>query len=157
MDVVQIKCIYIALHTSADISKCCTETQPKTLNSKHMLECLRLLPPACHLCWHLFPLLEWSVEYLVSIQIIFAVTKWHHSALWTKTTTFKVSWEILFSYYPQGHGMCLIIWCVEKVLRYEWRGGHRDRGKKENKPNQTAGYCSEDGPIIEHSCCSCCA
>jgi hypothetical protein len=25
----QIKCIYIALHTSADISKCCTETQPK--------------------------------------------------------------------------------------------------------------------------------
>uniref|UniRef100_A0A8C7Q2D9 Uncharacterized protein n=1 Tax=Oncorhynchus mykiss TaxID=8022 RepID=A0A8C7Q2D9_ONCMY len=30
----QIKCIYIALRTSADISKCCTETQPKTPNSK---------------------------------------------------------------------------------------------------------------------------
>ena len=30
----QIKCIYIALHTSADISKCYTETQPKTPNSK---------------------------------------------------------------------------------------------------------------------------
>ena len=30
----QIKCIYIALCTSADISKCCTETQPKTPNSK---------------------------------------------------------------------------------------------------------------------------
>ena len=30
----QIKCIYIALLTSADISKCCTETQPKTPNSK---------------------------------------------------------------------------------------------------------------------------
>jgi hypothetical protein len=30
----QIKCIYIVLRTSADISKCCTETQPKTPNSK---------------------------------------------------------------------------------------------------------------------------
>jgi hypothetical protein len=30
----QIKLIYIALRTSADISKCCTETQPKTPNSK---------------------------------------------------------------------------------------------------------------------------
>ena len=30
----QIKCIYIALRTSADVSKCCTETQPKTPNSK---------------------------------------------------------------------------------------------------------------------------
>ena len=30
----QIKCIYIALLTSADISKCCRETQPKTPNSK---------------------------------------------------------------------------------------------------------------------------
>ena len=30
----QIKFIYIALRTSADISKCCTETQPKTPNSK---------------------------------------------------------------------------------------------------------------------------
>ena len=30
----QIKSIYIALRTSADISKCCTETQPKTPNSK---------------------------------------------------------------------------------------------------------------------------
>jgi hypothetical protein len=30
----QIKCIYIALRTSADISECCTETQPKTPNSK---------------------------------------------------------------------------------------------------------------------------
>ena len=30
----QIKCIYRALLTSADISKCCTETQPKTPNSK---------------------------------------------------------------------------------------------------------------------------
>uniref|UniRef100_A0A8C7C911 [histone H3]-lysine(4) N-trimethyltransferase n=1 Tax=Oncorhynchus kisutch TaxID=8019 RepID=A0A8C7C911_ONCKI len=30
----QIKCIHIALCTSADISKCCTETQPKTPNSK---------------------------------------------------------------------------------------------------------------------------
>ncbi|XP_071201763.1 lysozyme g-like [Salvelinus alpinus] len=30
----QIKCIYKALLTSADISKCCTETQPKTSNSK---------------------------------------------------------------------------------------------------------------------------
>ena len=30
----QIKCIYIALRISADISKCCTETQPKTPNSK---------------------------------------------------------------------------------------------------------------------------
>jgi hypothetical protein len=30
----QIKCIYIALLTSADISKCCTETQLKTPNSK---------------------------------------------------------------------------------------------------------------------------
>ena len=30
----QIKCIYIALRTSADISKCSTETQPKTPNSK---------------------------------------------------------------------------------------------------------------------------
>jgi hypothetical protein len=29
-----IKCIYIALLTSADISKCCTETQLKTPNSK---------------------------------------------------------------------------------------------------------------------------
>ena len=29
-----IKFIYIALRTSADISKCCTESQPKTLNSK---------------------------------------------------------------------------------------------------------------------------
>jgi hypothetical protein len=29
-----IKCIYIALLTSADVTKCCTETQPKTLNSK---------------------------------------------------------------------------------------------------------------------------
>jgi hypothetical protein len=27
--VYQIKCISIALRTSADISKCCTETQPK--------------------------------------------------------------------------------------------------------------------------------
>jgi membrane-associated phospholipid phosphatase len=33
----QIKCIYIALHTSADISKCCTETQPKTPNSKQCM------------------------------------------------------------------------------------------------------------------------
>ena len=31
----KIKCIYIALLTSADISKCCTETQPKTPNSMH--------------------------------------------------------------------------------------------------------------------------
>ena len=30
----QIKCIYLALRTSADISKCCTETQPKTPNCK---------------------------------------------------------------------------------------------------------------------------
>jgi hypothetical protein len=30
----QIKCIYIALLTSAYISKCCRETQPKTPNSK---------------------------------------------------------------------------------------------------------------------------
>ena len=30
----QIKCIYIALLTLAYISKCCTETQPKTPNSK---------------------------------------------------------------------------------------------------------------------------
>ena len=30
----QIKFIYIALRPSADISKCCTETQPKTPNSK---------------------------------------------------------------------------------------------------------------------------
>ena len=30
-----IKFIYIALLTSADISKCCTETQPKTPNSKY--------------------------------------------------------------------------------------------------------------------------
>jgi hypothetical protein len=30
----QIKLIYIALLTSADISKCCRETQPKTPNSK---------------------------------------------------------------------------------------------------------------------------
>jgi hypothetical protein len=30
----QIKFIYIALRTSGDISKCCTETQPKTPNSK---------------------------------------------------------------------------------------------------------------------------
>ena len=30
----QIKIISIALRTSADISKCCTETQPKTPNSK---------------------------------------------------------------------------------------------------------------------------
>ena len=30
----QIKCIYKALRTSADISKCCTETQPNTPNSK---------------------------------------------------------------------------------------------------------------------------
>jgi hypothetical protein len=29
----QIKCISIALRTSADISKCCTETQPKTPDS----------------------------------------------------------------------------------------------------------------------------
>ena len=29
----QIKFIYIALRTSADISKCCTETQPKTPNN----------------------------------------------------------------------------------------------------------------------------
>jgi hypothetical protein len=33
----QIKCIYIALLTSADISKCCTETQPKTPNSKQCM------------------------------------------------------------------------------------------------------------------------
>jgi hypothetical protein len=31
---IQIKFTYIALRTSADISKCCTETQPKTPNSK---------------------------------------------------------------------------------------------------------------------------
>ena len=31
---VVIKCIYIAILTSADISKFCTETQPKTPNSK---------------------------------------------------------------------------------------------------------------------------
>jgi hypothetical protein len=30
----QIKCIYEAPLTSADISKCCTETQPKTPNRK---------------------------------------------------------------------------------------------------------------------------
>jgi hypothetical protein len=30
----QIKCIYIDIITSADIPKCCTETQPKTPNSK---------------------------------------------------------------------------------------------------------------------------
>ena len=30
----QIKCIYIALLTSADVTKCCTETQFKTPNSK---------------------------------------------------------------------------------------------------------------------------
>ena len=30
----QIQFIYIPLRTSADISKCCTETQPKTPNSK---------------------------------------------------------------------------------------------------------------------------
>ena len=29
-----IKCIYKALVTSADVTKCCTETQPKTPNSK---------------------------------------------------------------------------------------------------------------------------
>ena len=29
-----IKCIYRALLTSADVTKCCTETQPKTPNSK---------------------------------------------------------------------------------------------------------------------------
>jgi hypothetical protein len=29
-----IKCIYKALLTSADVTKCCTETQPKTPNSK---------------------------------------------------------------------------------------------------------------------------
>ena len=29
-----IKCIYEALFTSADVTKCCTETQSKTLNSK---------------------------------------------------------------------------------------------------------------------------
>ncbi|CDQ92596.1 unnamed protein product, partial [Oncorhynchus mykiss] len=33
-DFSQVKFIYIALRTSADISKCCTETQPKTPNSK---------------------------------------------------------------------------------------------------------------------------
>ena len=33
----QIKFIYIALRTSADISKCCTETQPKTPNSKQCM------------------------------------------------------------------------------------------------------------------------
>jgi hypothetical protein len=32
--ILQIKCIYIALRISADISKFCTETQPKTPNSK---------------------------------------------------------------------------------------------------------------------------
>ena len=32
----QIKCIYIALRTSADISKCCTETQPKTPKQQAM-------------------------------------------------------------------------------------------------------------------------
>ena len=30
----QIKCIYKALLTSADVTKCCTETKPKTPNSK---------------------------------------------------------------------------------------------------------------------------
>jgi hypothetical protein len=43
----QIKFIYIALRTSADISKCCTETQPKTPNSKQC-RCKsteQLLPP----------------------------------------------------------------------------------------------------------------
>ena len=34
IDHVQIKFIYRALRTSADISKCCAETQPKTPNSK---------------------------------------------------------------------------------------------------------------------------
>ena len=29
-----IKCIYKALLTSADVTKCCTETQPKTTNSQ---------------------------------------------------------------------------------------------------------------------------
>ena len=29
-----MKCIYKALLTSADVTKCCTETQPKTLNCK---------------------------------------------------------------------------------------------------------------------------
>uniref|UniRef100_A0A674ASI9 receptor protein-tyrosine kinase n=1 Tax=Salmo trutta TaxID=8032 RepID=A0A674ASI9_SALTR len=33
----QIKFIYIALRTSAEISKCCTETQPKTPNSKQCM------------------------------------------------------------------------------------------------------------------------
>ena len=32
----QIKCVYIDLLTSADISKCCTETQPKTPKQKAM-------------------------------------------------------------------------------------------------------------------------
>ena len=32
----QIKCIYIALCISADISKCCTETQPKSPNKQAM-------------------------------------------------------------------------------------------------------------------------
>ena len=34
INLIKINCIYIALLTSADISKCCTETQPKTPNSK---------------------------------------------------------------------------------------------------------------------------
>ena len=38
----QITFIYIALRTSADISKCCTETQPKTPNSKQC-RCRRTL------------------------------------------------------------------------------------------------------------------
>ena len=39
----QIIFIYIALRTSADISKCCTETQPKTPNSKKC-RCWSTLP-----------------------------------------------------------------------------------------------------------------
>jgi hypothetical protein len=31
---ISIKCIYKALFTSADVTKCCTETQPKNPNSK---------------------------------------------------------------------------------------------------------------------------
>uniref|UniRef100_A0A8K9XHD9 [histone H3]-lysine(4) N-trimethyltransferase n=1 Tax=Oncorhynchus mykiss TaxID=8022 RepID=A0A8K9XHD9_ONCMY len=45
----QIKCIYIALCTSADISKCCTETQPKTPDSKQCSCRSKLFSPSSSL------------------------------------------------------------------------------------------------------------
>uniref|UniRef100_A0A8C7D2K3 Tensin 2a n=1 Tax=Oncorhynchus kisutch TaxID=8019 RepID=A0A8C7D2K3_ONCKI len=52
---IKIKCIYISLRTSADISKCCTETQPKTPNSKQCRCRSTSSHSLPHLILHLLP------------------------------------------------------------------------------------------------------